>query len=261
MYLHIFLTLCSAILEDSLTSQLYADLALISSHCYAPADNRSPQRGQTNPQRGHAGTCGSVVLCTADNLPMFKVCLRESKYVTPFHSKAVADRGPQWSLHWRRKMWVQGAVTSQTVTSQTVTCSHAWRLWFPNQRHPADLCRIRCTWGGGGGGGMRNENWIGNRNFNYTSCDYANKAIAFEGNWEHLTGSRGWGVGGEDTLYFSGILVFIKKRKKKEPMVFKLVFFNWTHRICVRITIHCHLGIHRIIDQEATLKSNTVEPT
>ena len=37
------------ILEDSLTSQLYADLALISSHCYAPADNRSPQRGQTNP--------------------------------------------------------------------------------------------------------------------------------------------------------------------------------------------------------------------
>ena len=52
----------TGILEDSLTSKLYADLALISSCCYTAADNRWPQRGQTNPRRGHAGACGSVVL-------------------------------------------------------------------------------------------------------------------------------------------------------------------------------------------------------
>ena len=62
------------ILEDSLTSQSYADLALISSHCYAPADNRWPQRGQTNPRMGHAGAYVSALslrmLCLQPCLPL-----------------------------------------------------------------------------------------------------------------------------------------------------------------------------------------------
>ena len=55
-------TLSWRILEDSLTLQLYADLALISSLCYAPANNSLSQRGQTNPRRGQAGACGTLVL-------------------------------------------------------------------------------------------------------------------------------------------------------------------------------------------------------
>ena len=62
------------ILEDSLTSKLYADLALISSCCYTAADYRWPQKGQTNPRRGHAGACSSIA---ADDLPMFQPCLQK----------------------------------------------------------------------------------------------------------------------------------------------------------------------------------------
>ena len=50
------------ILEDSVTSHIFASLCLIRCGCYAHTDNRLRQRGQTNPQRGHAGACGSLVL-------------------------------------------------------------------------------------------------------------------------------------------------------------------------------------------------------
>ena len=50
------------ILEDSVTSHIFASLCLIRCGCYAHTDNRLRQRGQTNPRRGHAGACGSLVL-------------------------------------------------------------------------------------------------------------------------------------------------------------------------------------------------------
>ena len=46
------------ILEVSVTSHVLADTGLIRCGCFGSADNRLPHRGQTNPRRGHIGTCG-----------------------------------------------------------------------------------------------------------------------------------------------------------------------------------------------------------
>ena len=52
-------TVFKCILEDRVTSHIFASLCLISCGCYAHADNKSRQRRQTNPQRRHTGACGS----------------------------------------------------------------------------------------------------------------------------------------------------------------------------------------------------------
>ena len=50
------------IIEDTLMFRVYAGFSLISSCCHGPVDNRSRQKGQTNPHREQACYWGSLAL-------------------------------------------------------------------------------------------------------------------------------------------------------------------------------------------------------